>query len=162
VRFKKVWLVHPKTGGGRVDAHPDYYVPPSSPDAWEEDAIISTAGPFAQRRYAPRSQLWKCVAGDEGLIYNRIITRPKSDWDYYWYAINKLVPVGCCAATVKRIDARTIALLKAHWAEVKLLARALLERKTLTEREVYQLLKRSPPRRVRPKKKTSANFELCY
>jgi hypothetical protein len=165
VPFKKVWLEVPKTGCGRVEADPNYVVP-STPSAWEEDAIISLAGPFADRRYAPNSH-WERGAGSDGTIHNREIIRPDSDWDYYWRSINKLVEPGCCvAATVKRIDARTVALLKAHWPEVKLLAAALLERKTLTERQVYLLLKRTPPKRVRPKpwprSKPLPKIELCY
>jgi hypothetical protein len=147
IPFKKAWLVWPKTGGGHVEADPNYVGGPSTPAAWEEDAIISLAGPYAQRRYSPNSR-WRLGAGFDGYIHNRAIIRPGSDFDCYDKAISEIVPVGCCiAATVKKIRARTIALVRDHWAEIKLLSAALLERKTLTERQVYLLLKRPLPKR---------------
>lgn len=55
IPFRKVWLKFPKTGHGFVQGERDYTVIPT-PAAYEEDAVISLAGPFAGRRYAPNSR----------------------------------------------------------------------------------------------------------
>jgi len=155
VPFEKVWLTFPRSGCGRVEAPSVVRLTPSE---WEVDAIISLAGPYAQRRFAPHSR-WRLGGGFSGYIHNDPIITPGSDFDCYEKAISEIVPVGCCiAATVKRIDARTIALVRDHWAEIKLLTAALLERKTLTERQVYLLLKRPPPIKQERMRRDDAYF----
>jgi hypothetical protein len=143
VPFKKVWLEYSKTGRGFVEAESNYLVIPT-PAAYEEDAAISLAGPFAQRRYAPHSH-WRLTAGYQGKIHGREIHTPESDLAYFWQNINALIDRdGGYDAVVKRIEACTKALIKARWSEVKLIAAALLAHKTLTERQVYRLVKRPP------------------
>ena len=144
VPFKKVWLEHPKTGRGMVEA-PDVIIPIKS------NAVISLAGPFAERHYATGSN-WRLVAGSEGFVHNRERFTPNSDLADFWDDIEMLVRRGCCrAAVVKRIEARTAALIKEHWGDVQITAAALLKRRTLTERQVYRLLKRQPPKRAQGK-----------
>ena len=120
--------------------------------------MLLLAGPFAQRRYAPNSH-WEFGAGHHGTIHGVPQYGPASDLDFFWrdiFRIIRLGPQDNGARTrawrdglVEKLEARTTALVKARWPEIKILAAGLLARRTLTERQVYRLLGRPAPKRYR-------------
>jgi hypothetical protein len=95
-----------------------------------ERAILATlAGPFAQKRFAPRSR-WRSgnftgtMSGD-------------ADFDRVYNVINRLYDdykVG--RRFVQYMEACAEKLVEYHWKEIALVAQRLIERETLTRKEV--------------------------
>ena len=141
VRFRKLWLEYPKTGRGLMQYHD------SDHDFdYRKEAVIALAGREGERRFAPNSH-WAMRSGYEGRIHGKTQIIPNSDVDHVAECIDVL---DLDENAFNDIVAQTQALVRALWPEILIVSRALLARKTLTERPVYQLLKRPAPKRYRP------------
>jgi hypothetical protein len=147
VRFRKLWLEYPKTGRGMMqyhegDRHFDY----------RTEALIGLAGREGERRFAPNSH-WAMRSGHEGRIHGKVQIIPNSDLDHVAECIDVLE---LDENAFNNIVAQTRALVRTLWPKIMVVSRALLERETLTERQVYRLLKRPLPWRPKPM------TDLCY
>jgi hypothetical protein len=145
IQIVKVWLSDPKTGCGRVFGGVGLGTP-------EQEAVDSLTGPVAERRFAPNSR-WELSAGLEGWAHRRSLIMKNSDLDSFRYYVDLMVGdyVGNWRQRrdiiTEKMEDRAVALVNAHWFEIKTIAAALLEREILTEAEIYQLLERPLPKR---------------
>jgi ATP-dependent Zn protease len=160
IRFKKVMLCHPKTGGGLLKGT---HIPVLSGAAWHrwlEDHVVTLfAGPLAERRYAPRSN-WREGMGHDGVqklyygeddVVSYVKAARASDLEYIRRNLEGLgYHSEARDAYQSKLETRAKALVKQFWPEIQCVAAALLKKKVLTQAEVRRLMIRArrPPRRL--------------
>jgi hypothetical protein len=143
-RFIKMWMSYAETGRGNIRL-PSFDPEIVSRQWRENDAIASLMGRAAEHYYAPRSH-WRLAAGYEGRVHGKVRVTPNSDLDNFWYQIDAL---GESEAFAGELFERADALVRTLWPEIRYIAMMLLARKTLTELQVYKLLKYPMPARMR-------------
>jgi hypothetical protein len=106
-------------------------------DYIERELIVTCAGNFAQRRQFPRSQT-NGVYRRGGKLY----ARHGSDQSQVTRICHDLFKGQHEVANAYQtfVAARARSLVERYWSEIETLARALLERKTMTELQVRELL----------------------
>jgi hypothetical protein len=92
----------------------------------EKLIMICQAGPIAQRRGAPRSWRYYHGSGDRRIAADLAIRLQSS--------------AEIATAYIRYLDLRTKGLVHTHWWAVDLIARALLERDTLTGEEIAAMI----------------------
>jgi hypothetical protein len=94
---------------------------------WRERRLLVTlAGGFAQRRFAPRSPWRRDMRSDLELAADRIAELGHRGKVADAYQMN--------------LELRTEALVEKHWPYIEAVAATLLEKKTMTKREVRQVI----------------------
>ena len=92
IPFKKAWTADPKDAySALIECIGDMIL--TTTEACEESAVLSLAGPFAQRRYAPNSH-WEFGAGHHGTIHGVPQYGPASDLDFFWRDIFRIIKLG--------------------------------------------------------------------
>jgi hypothetical protein len=121
-------------------------------DRWLQKLI---AGPADYEGFFPawghtRDDFYDDETGD---FYGDI--KPKKDDDAFWYKPDSLLDRKTLDAHHAKYEARARDLVRELWAEIKIVAAALLKRKVLTERQVRELMNRARRRgRELPKKES--------
>jgi ATP-dependent Zn protease len=95
----------------------------------DESQLVNTlAGPFAQKRFAPRSD-WRTGNRDFVKVKNEVSrTRGKDTVARKYLAY---------------VEARAAQVVDDLWADITVLAKALLERETLTGREIRAVIRKA-------------------
>jgi len=100
----------------------------------EDQILIALAGPFAQRRYAPRSD-WKPGAG----IVDRSIMHGGTDYDFVGDLIfRRYRNDDVSRAYWRYVEARAKSFVDRHWTEIDAVARCLFERGTISHDELVE------------------------
>jgi hypothetical protein len=152
VRFKRVHLCHAKTGGGFLDGvRVPFFKSEADRDCWfENDTIVTFAGPLAERRYAPRSN-WREGMGHDGVqklyygeddVVSYVRVARGSDLEYIRRNLEALgyYHGEARGAYQSKLEARAKALVKQLWPQIQIVAAALLKRKVLSEADVRKLM----------------------
>jgi hypothetical protein len=164
IRFRRVWLCHPKTGRGYVSGcripsfKSAYRRSQACGDValgrWlEDDAVVNFAGPLAERRYAPRSD-WREGMGHIGveeLYYGDtdIVSYIKTSRDSDLHNVNADLDLLGCSHNEDRDTYRSLliwhaaALVKKLWPEITAVAGMLLRKNVSSQAEVRRLMNRA-------------------
>ena len=155
IGFTKVDIIGCEHSSGQIHYKKD--ADAGTVDWCQRRIIVNLAGGMAQRRYAPRSS-WAYGMGHDGferdvaLCYD-VIVPPEpntfhvkiafdSDLSHVDELLDKLGYYGdrkAREACHSKLEARAKALVRELWPEIKIVAAALLKRKTLTERQVRKM-----------------------
>lgn len=85
---------------------------------------------------------------------------PEHDDTAYWYPPDRIVDAKTLAACHAKFDARTKALVRELWPEIKAVAGALLKKKVLSQAEVLRLMTEARPRLdLRPRPPCARYFQ---
>jgi hypothetical protein len=162
VPFRKVDIIPQQDRLGHVydrksrATFPNDRTDPRVIDWVERNIIVDFAGGLAQRHFAPRSHWSRGMGHDgfvRGLYYDddqpityHVKTGYGSDLRHIDEWLKYLGRYGDDAYRAA-LEQRAAALVKKLFPEIKRVARALLEHKTLTQAQVRQLMKRTAARR---------------
>jgi hypothetical protein len=105
------------------------------PDDHESELLCTLAGPFAQKRFAPRSA-WRSGNRDfdnaKKLVVSRIHGKGTVAQKYLAY-----------------MEARAAQVVNVFWIDIEAVAKALLERETMTGREIRAVIRNAQTKRGR-------------